>query len=402
MVIKGKYNEIIVLQDEIEEGALLQLKTLADQEFAKDSNIVVMPDVHSGKGSVIGLTMTIKDKVVPALVGVDIGCGMELINLGNEPFSLEELDKFINENIKSGLNVNDECLQDFPLTSLRCYSSLKELTWLKNSLGTLGGGNHFIEVDIDDEGNHYLIIHSGSRNLGKQVCEIYQEKAIKANINKVFNYEEEVRKTISYFKETHQEVKINDTLKELKNKKLLLEKEFNNDLAYLENQDFEDYLFDMEIVQSFARENRKLIAKRIIEFLNIEPVDSFTCIHNYIDTKQMILRKGSIDASLDKQVIIPLNMRDGCIIAKGLGNKEYNYSAPHGAGRIMSRIASKNRITIDEFEESMKGIYSTSINLNTIDEAPQAYKNKELILKYLGYLVKDIKIIKPIYNFKHH
>lgn len=402
MVIKGKYNEIIVLQDEIEEGALLQLKTLADQEFAKDSNIVVMPDVHSGKGSVIGLTMTIKDKVVPSLVGVDIGCGMELINLGKEPFSLEELDKFINENIKSGLNVNDECLQDFPLASLRCYSSLKELTWLKNSLGTLGGGNHFIEVDIDDEGSHYLIIHSGSRNLGKQVCEIYQEKAIKANINKVFNYEEEVRKTISYFKKTHQEVKINDTLKELKNKKLLLEKEFNNDLAYLENQDFEDYLFDMEIVQSFARENRQLIAKRIIEFLNIEPLDSFTCIHNYIDTKQMILRKGSIDASLDKQVIIPLNMRDGCIIAKGLGNKEYNYSAPHGAGRIMSRIASKNRITIDEFEESMKGIYSTSINQNTIDEAPQAYKNKELILKYLGYLVKDIKIIKPIYNFKHH
>lgn len=402
MVIKGKYNEIIVLQDEIEEGALLQLKTLADQEFAKDSNIVVMPDVHSGKGSVIGLTMTIKDKVVPSLVGVDIGCGMELINLGKEPFSLEELDKFINENIKSGLNVNDECLQDFPLASLRCYSSLKELTWLKNSLGTLGGGNHFIEVDIDDEGSHYLIIHSGSRNLGKQVCEIYQEKAIKANINKIFNYEEEVSKTISYFKKTHQEVKINDTLKELKSKKLLLEKEFNNDLAYLENQDFEDYLFDMEIVQSFARENRKLIAKRIIEFLNIEPLDSFTCIHNYIDTKQMILRKGSIDASLDKQVIIPLNMRDGCIIAKGLGNKEYNYSAPHGAGRIMSRIASKNRITIDEFEESMKGIYSTSINQNTIDEAPQAYKNKELILKYLGYLVKDIKIIKPIYNFKHH
>lgn len=401
MKIKGQYNQAIVLADSIEDTAYQQIQQLVNQPFSKKSNIVVMSDVHSGTGSVIGLTMTIKDKVVPSLVGVDIGCGMEVINLGKEYIDFHSLDDFINRNIPSGFSVNNEIIEEFPLDGLKCFSQLRDINYLTRSLGSLGGGNHFIEIDVDNEGNHYLIIHSGSRSLGVQVCDIYQKVAVNHTFNQIFNYQLEAQKIIDYCVSHNQENLINNRLQDLKKlaKNIVYP---NRDLCYLEGQDFENYLYDMGIVQKFAARNRQLIAEKIVKFLNCAIVDRFTCIHNYIDLEDKILRKGSIDASLGKRVIIPLNMRDGCILGIGKGNKKYNSSAPHGAGRAISRMNAKDKISLIDFKEEMKNIYSTSVGETTIDEAPQAYKNKNDILKYLPLLVDDIRIIKPLYNFKAH
>ena len=401
MQIKGQYNQAIVLADIIEDTAYQQIQQLVNQPFSKESNIVVMSDVHSGTGSVIGLTMTINDKVVPSLVGVDIGCGMEVINLGKEYIDFPSLDDFINQNIPSGFSVNDEVLEDFPLEGLRCFSQLRDINYLTRSLGSLGGGNHFIEIDVDNEGNHYLIIHSGSRSLGVQVCEIYQKIAVNHTFNQIFNYRLEAQKIIDDCLLLNQENLINNRLQNLKKlaKNIIYP---NKDLCYLEGQDLDNYLHDMGIVQKFAARNRQLIAEKIVKFLNCAIVDSFTCIHNYIDLEEKILRKGAIDASLEKRVIIPLNMRDGCILGIGKGIREYNNSAPHGAGRALSRMNAKDKISLIDFKEEMKNIYSTSVGETTIDEAPQAYKDKNIILKYLPLLIDDIRIIKPLYNFKAH
>lgn len=401
MEIKGQYNQALVLADTIENTAYQQIQQLVNQPFCKESNIVIMSDVHSGAGSVIGLTMTINDKVVPSLVGVDIGCGMEVINLGKGYIDFHSLDDFINQNIPSGFSVNDEILEEFPLDSLKCFSQLRDINYLTRSLGSLGGGNHFIEIDVDNEGNHYLIIHSGSRSLGVQVYEIYQKIAVNHTFNQIFNYQLEAQKIIDDCLLHNQENLINDRLQNLKNlaKNIVYP---NKDLCYLEGQDLENYFHDMGIVQKFAARNRQLIAEKIAQFLNCSIVDSFTCIHNYIDLEEKILRKGSIDASLGKRVIIPLNMRDGCILGIGKGIQEYNSSAPHGAGRALSRMNAKDKISLADFKEEMKNIYSTSVGETTIDEAPQAYKNKNDILKYLPLLIDDIRIIKPLYNFKAH
>lgn len=401
MQIKGQYNQALVLADTIEDTAYQQIQQLVNQPFCKESNIVIMSDVHSGAGSVIGLTMTINDKVVPSLVGVDIGCGMEVINLGKGYIDFHSLDDFINQNIPSGFSVNDEILEEFPLDSLKCFSQLRDINYLTRSLGSLGGGNHFIEIDVDNEGNHYLIIHSGSRSLGVQVYEIYQKIAVNHTFNQIFNYQLEAQKIIDDCLLHNQENLINDCLQNLKNlaKNIVYP---NKDLCYLEGQDLENYFHDMGIVQKFAARNRQLIAEKIAQFLNYSIVDSFTCIHNYIDLEEKILRKGSIDASLGKRVIIPLNMRDGCILGIGKGIQKYNSSAPHGAGRALSRMNAKDKISLADFKEEMKNIYSTSVGETTIDEAPQAYKNKNDILKYLPLLIDDIRIIKPLYNFKAH
>ena len=282
MQIKGQYNQAIVLADIIEDTAYQQIQQLVNQPFSKESNIVVMSDVHSGTGSVIGLTMTINDKVVPSLVGVDIGCGMEVINLGKEYIDFPSLDDFINQNIPSGFSVNDEVLEDFPLEGLRCFSQLRDINYLTRSLGSLGGGNHFIEIDVDNEGNHYLIIHSGSRSLGVQVYEIYQKIAVNHTFNQIFNYRLEAQKIIDDCLLHNQENLINNRLQNLKNlaKNIIYP---NKDLCYLEGQDLDDYLHDMGIVQKFAARNRQLIAEKIVKFLNCAIVDSFTCIHNYIE-----------------------------------------------------------------------------------------------------------------------
>ena len=408
-------HDVKIFTDNIEASAIEQIEQLLSIQAFSGCKIRIMPDVHAGAGCVIGFTGNLGDKVIPNIVGVDIGCGILV-----QPFACtgaigyHALNEYILHNIPSGRNFRDNRFAPLPqeymddyreskelIKQLRCYRELKETKRLNLSIGSLGGGNHFIEIDVDNEGNHYLIIHSGSRSLGVQVCEIYQKIAVNHTFNQIFNYRLEAQKIIDDCLLHNQENLINDRLQNLKNlaKNIVYP---NKDLCYLEGQDLDNYLHDMGIVQKFAARNRQLIAEKIVKFLNCAIVDSFTCIHNYIDLEEKILRKGSIDASLGKRVIIPLNMRDGCILGIGKGIQEYNSSAPHGAGRALSRMNAKDKISLIDFKEEMKNIYSTSVGETTIDEAPQAYKNKNDILKYLPLLVDDIRIIKPLYNFKAH
>jgi len=362
--IRGKYNTAIVFTHNIEKGAIDQIQELCDQEFVKDSIIRIMPDVHEGLGCTIGTTMTIQDKIVPNLVGVDIGCGIETIKLKNKNLDLEKLDRIIYKYIPSGFNIRKcqhEYTQNIPFNKLVCKNYI-DLNRARLSIGTLGGGNHFIEVNQNEKGELYLNIHSGSRHLGKQVAEYYQNLA----------YEK------------------------LKSKSVSIKKY----LAYLEGQDFNDYLNDMAIVQKYAVLNRKAIVDEIINRMEIDIEEQFTTIHNYIDLDDMILRKGAISAKKDQKILIPINMRDGSLICIGKGNKDWNYSAPHGAGRVMSRREAKRQVSLEEFKKSMKGIYTTSVNRSTIDEAPMAYKPINEIIDSIQDTAEILEIIKPIYNFK--
>lgn len=390
-----------IFTENIEETAKEQIDLLLEQEPFKNSKIRIMPDVHAGKGCVIGFTGDLGNKVIPNIVGVDIGCGMLCVNLGNDDFDLEKLDNIIKQNIPSGMNVHDEPVQYYDFTKLYCYKELKNKNgWLEKSLGSLGGGNHFIEIDKDEDNNKYLVIHTGSRNLGKQVAELYQEKAIKyCSFEK--EMQEEKNRIIKEYKEQGKANEIQKTLQEI-NKKYQGKTKLPKDLCYLEGKDREDYLHDMRLCQEFAVLNREWIAGEIISKMGLVLFvkDSFHCIHNYINFEDNIIRKGSISARKGEKVIIPMNMRDGCIIGIGKGNEDWNYSAPHGAGRIMSRMKAKNELNMSDYKESMKDIYSTSINENTIDEAPMVYKPMEEILENIKDTVEVIKIIKPIYNFK--
>jgi RNA-splicing ligase RtcB len=401
MEIKGKFNTAVIYADIIGENTISQVFELINQEFTVDSKIRIMPDCHAGVGCVIGTTMTIKDKVVPNLVGVDIGCGMKVVKLGKVKIDFEKLDNFIKDHIPSGMKVNEHIVDhSIKIESLKCYEFLKNKTYLKKSIGTLGGGNHFIEIDKDDEDNYYLIIHSGSRNLGAQVAKIYQLKAKFYHQNRIYNKFEEKQKVIKEFKAQGKSKYIEQKLKEIDAKTIHLP--IPESLCYLEGKEFDEYIFDMDICQKFAEKNREIIARKIVEFLglNYTSLDGFETIHNYINMNDMILRKGAIAAYKDQVVLIPINMRDGCIIAKGKGNPEYNYSAPHGAGRLLSRGDAKMKIGLQEFEESMKRIYTTSVNYSTIDESPFAYKPIESILENIQDTVDIIQIIKPVYNYK--
>lgn len=401
MKIRGKYNEAIVYTDLVDNATYAQVERLLDQEFTDGMQIRIMPDCHAGSGCVIGTTMTIKDKVVPNLVGVDIGCGMLCINLGNINLDLQKLDDFIHKNIPAGMNVNEKIVAtQAKIEDLKCYEKLKNKTYLKQSIGSLGGGNHFIEVDIANDGTKFLIIHSGSRNLGKQVAEIYQNKAIEYHTNKLFNKREEINKVIEEYKKEGRQKEIQTRIKEIE--KMEIQLDMPKELCYLEGNLFDEYIYDMDICQKFAVANRKEIAKRILKFLGLKfsKVDYFETIHNYINMEDMILRKGAIAAYEDEMVLIPINMRDGCILAKGKSNPDYNYSAPHGAGRILSRHTAAQKIALEDYIESMKGIYTTSVNKKTIDESPFAYKPIESIIENIGDTVDIIEVIKPIYNFK--
>lgn len=382
----------------IEEQAINQINELLKQEAFKNSKVRIMPDVHAGKGCVIGFTGNLGEKVIPNIVGVDIGCGMLCVELGNIDLNLERLDKIIREYVPSGRNIHKFVKMPFFIGNLKCYKELKEIDWLNNSLGTLGGGNHFIEIDVDEKDNKYLVIHTGSRNLGKQVAEIYQEKAIK-----YCSYEDEMReekqKIIKEYKVLGKEKDIQNKLIEI-SKKHEGKTKLPKDLCYLEGKLREDYLHDMKICQEFAVENRKEIAFIIMSKMNLDYIDCFETIHNYISFEDNIVRKGAISAKKGEMVLIPMNMRDGCIIGIGKGNDDWNCSAPHGAGRIMSRIQAKETFNLDEYKESMKNIYTTSVNENTIDEAPFVYKPMQEIIDNIGDTVDIIKIIKPIYNFK--
>lgn len=394
--IKGKVNTAVCYAKVVEDEAIEQIRRMCDYEFTEGSRIRIMPDVHAGKGCTIGTTMTVTDKAVPNIVGVDIGCGMYTVTLGKGDIDFEKLDEAAHF-VPSGMNVWEGRQERFDLTALRCYRSLRDTKRLERSLGTLGGGNHFIEVDRAEDGTNYLVIHSGSRNLGKQVAEIYQQLAIDLNKGKE-TYFQERDAIIREYKAAGRRKEIQAALEAISwNKR---EVTMPEDLCFLYGSYLEDYLFDVEICQTFARRNREKIAEVLLDRTGMSGTDSFHTIHNYIDTEEMILRKGAIAAHEGEKVLIPINMRDGSVLAVGKGNPEWNYSAPHGAGRIMSRKKAKENLDMDDYKREMEGIYTTSVNEATLDEAPMAYKSLEDIIDVIKESVTVIDIMKPIYNFK--
>lgn len=396
MEIKGKINTAICYAKVIEEEAIEQIRRMCDYEFTEGSKIRIMPDVHAGKGCTIGTTMTVTDKAVPNIVGVDIGCGMYTVNLGKGVIDFEKLDEAAHF-VPSGMNVWEGRQERFDLAQLRCYRSLKDTRRLERSLGTLGGGNHFIEVDKSQDGTNYLVIHTGSRNLGKQTAEIYQQLAVDLNKGKE-TYLEQRNAIIAEYKAACRRSEIQEALEAISwNKR---EATIPEDICYLYGTYFEDYLHDVEICQRFAGRNREKIAEVILNRTGLTGTEAFHTVHNYIDTDEMILRKGAIAAYEGKKVLIPINMKDGSILAVGRGNPEWNYSAPHGAGRIMSRKAAKERLSMDEYKAVMEGIYTTSVSEATLDEAPMAYKSLYDIIDVIKESVTVIDIMKPIYNFK--
>ena len=394
--IKGKVNTAICYANVIEEEAIEQIRRMCDYEFTAGSRIRIMPDVHAGAGCTIGTTMTVVDKAVPNVVGVDIGCGMYTVNLGKSALDFEKLDEAAHY-IPSGMNVWEGRQERFDLQELRSYRSLRDTKRLERSLGTLGGGNHFIEVDEAADGTKYLVIHSGSRNLGKQVAELYQRLAIDLNKGKetYFQQRDEIIRTL---KEQGRRKEIQAALEQIYWDKK--ESTMPEDLCFLYGEYLADYLHDVEICQRFARRNREKMAEILLERTGITGGEAFHTIHNYIDTEEMILRKGAIAAHAGEKVLIPINMRDGSVLAVGKGNEEWNYSAPHGAGRIMSRRTAKEQLSLAEYRETMKGVYTTSVNESTLDEAPMAYKSLEDIIDVIRDSVDIIDVMKPIYNFK--
>ena len=357
-----------------------------------------MPDVHAGKGCTIGTTMTITDKVCPNIVGVDIGCGMYILKLNERDLDFEKIDEACHF-IPSGMNVWDGRKERFDLTDLKCYRSLKDTKRLERSLGTLGGGNHFIEIDKASDGSFYLVIHSGSRNLGKQVAELYQQLAIDLHkgMEKYFAQKEEI---IRNYKEEGRRNEIQKALKELQKNYETQDLLIPEDICWLYGSFLDDYLHDVEICQRFAKRSRELMAETLLERTDMTSSESFHTIHNYIDTDEMILRKGAIAAHAGEKILIPINMRDGVVLATGKGNSEWNYSAPHGAGRLMSRSKARETLNLETYRESMKGIYTTSVNEETLDEAPMAYKSLEDIIDVIKESVDIIDIMKPVFNFK--
>ena len=396
--IQGKVNTAVCYAAVVEEEAIEQIRRMCDYEFTEGSKIRIMPDVHAGKGCTIGTTMTINDKVVPNIVGVDIGCGMYTVELGPVNIDFERVDAAVHE-IPSGRGVWEGRMERFDLTGLACYRSLKQTKRLERSLGTLGGGNHFIEIDVASDGNKYLVIHSGSRNLGKQVAELYQALAVDLNLGKA-NYFEQRDEIIRTYKEQGRRSEIQAALKFLEAEWKAKEPTMPADLCYLYGTYLEDYLHDVEICQQFARRSRERMAEIILEKTGMTARSSFHTIHNYIDTKEMILRKGSIAAHAGELVLIPINMRDGSVLARGKGNPEWNFSAPHGAGRLMSRMKARETLNLEAYRKTMEGIYTTSVNESTLDEAPMAYKSLDDILDVIRDSVDVIEVLKPIYNFK--
>lgn len=394
--IIGEVTTAISYAKTIDELAKQQIKRMCDHEFTNGSKIRIMPDVHAGKGCTIGTTMTILDKAVPNIVGVDIGCGMLTIKLEDSTIDFEKLDEAAHF-IPSGKEVWEEKQVDFDLNSLNCYNQLKHIKRLENSIGSLGGGNHFIEVEKSKDGIYYLVIHSGSRNLGCQVAEHYQQLAMDLNVGNA-SYTEQREKIIRELKEAGRFKEIQTALDNLRDNRE--NTSIPKDLCFLYGKYFEQYLQDMKISQEFAIKNREQMAKVLLERAGLTAVESFHTVHNYIDIENMILRKGAIPAYKDQKVLIPINMRDGSVLAIGKGNPDWNYSAPHGAGRIMSRSEAKNKLKLEDYKEVMAGIYTTSINEYTLDEAPMAYKSLNDIIDVIGDTVEIVDVMKPVYNFK--
>lgn len=392
--------DLKIFTQNIELEALKQIYTLMKQPAFSDCKVRIMPDVHAGAGCVIGFTADLGDKVIPNIVGVDIGCGMLTVELGQIDIDLAALDCAIRKHIPSGRNVRESRYVRFDkLTELRCYRELKDGKRLERSIGTLGGGNHFIEIDIDEDGNKYLIIHTGSRNLGKQVAEYYQSLAVEImqGKDKLYKMQEQL---ITDYKAQGRRNEIEKVIKELHRKFDPNPLGIPKELCYLTDKYREDYLHDMEICQQYAVLNRNAIAATILDIMGWKSLGGFETIHNYIEMGTNMVRKGAISAKAGELLLIPINMRDGCIIAKGKGNEDWNSSAPHGAGRIMSRSKAKEMVSLAEFEKSMEGIFTTSVSQSTIDESPMVYKPIKEIISNIADTVEIVKIIKPIYNFK--
>ena len=403
MELVGKYNKAKVFAGNLEEGAKEQIIELLNQDFTKDAKVRIMPDVHQGMGCVIGFTAEMGDKVIPNIVGVDIGCGMLTVELGHIEIDLPRLDKIIYNKIPSGKDVHEGRKYNFDkLEDLHCFRELKNTKRIVRSIGTLGGGNHFIEINEDSDKKKYLVIHSGSRNLGKQVADIYQRLAIDLCSGKgeFFEKKEEI---IKQYKSEGRRKEINKVLKDLEKQYKNLEPKYPKQLCYLTGEYRDKYLHDMKICQEYAELNREVMAQIILENLlglDLKEFEHFHTTHNYIDFEDNIIRKGAIAANKDEEVLIPINMRDGSILARGKGNPEWNNSAPHGAGRLKSRTEAKEAFNLEDFKKSMEGIYSTSVRESTLDESPFAYKGMDEILDNIDDTVEVIDILKPIYNFK--
>jgi len=394
--IEGNANTAKVFTQVVEETACRQIRELCDQSWTAGAKIRIMPDVHAGAGCTIGTTMTITDKAVPNLVGVDIGCGLEVVRLKEIHIEVQKLDKLIYSNIPSGFDIRDtphRFAEQIDLTQLYCFDQINTRRALQ-SIGTLGGGNHFIEADKASDGSVYIVIHSGSRHLGLEVAQWYQEEAFR-RLNGCSKTDLDA--VIAEMKAQGREKEIQTELTRLKNE---IRTSVPRQLAYCEGELFHQYIHDMKLVQHFAMLNRQAMMDEIIKGMHLHVKEQFTTIHNYIDTDEMILRKGAVSAKKGEKLIIPINMRDGSLICIGKGDPDWNFSAPHGAGRLMSRSKAKNSFTVSEFKKQMDGIYTTSVNAGTLDECPMAYKSLEDIAGNIGDTVEIVDVIKPIYNFK--
>lgn len=431
--IEGKYNKAKVFATVVENECISQITEICNQKWLEGCQISIMPDTHAGKGATIGTTIKLKDKVSPSLVGVDISCGMLAVEIPKSlNLNLEKIDKFINDNIPAGFEVNKENFKGIYygfIKNLKCYDKLKNIDHIEKSLGSLGSGNHFLEINESNIGQRYLVVHSGSRNLGKQVADIYQDIADE-HCNRTMSERNLLKKEL--IKKLKDQGKSNEIQKALEefNKQNTKKKLLAHDLCYLEGQDMKDYLHDCLICNRYASLNRRIIVQRILDFIVEDNgykncavwIDEYQAhqfefgfennqidirsygwetIHNYIGDDN-ILRKGAISAQQGEKVIIPINMRDGSIIAIGKGNPDYNYSGPHGAGRLMSRKTAKDSITLKDFEDTMKSVYTSSVCQSTVDESPMAYKGIDDILENIADSVEVLDIVKPIYNFKAH
>lgn len=397
--------DLKIYSDCIDEKAKAQVYDFARLPAFFDAKIRIMPDCHAGVGCVIGFTATMTDKVIPNVIGVDIGCGVRVEKLNIKDCAFDELDAFIRRTIPAGMSVNASCSEIAKgyVDQLLCRKFLKNREWLEASLGTLGGGNHFIELDASEkDGYLYIVVHTGSRNLGKQVAEYYQKLAIKRLKSESEAEANERKEVVERLKKEGRQAEIEGCLKEIK-EKYRNHPAIPDELCYLEGKDLDDYMHDMRICQEFAVRNRQMIVQRLMLFFEEQygavSTESFESVHNYIDENN-IVRKGAISAHRGQKLIIPLNMRDGAIIGRGKGNPDWNESAPHGAGRILSRAQAKQLLTVEEFQREMEGIYTTTADRSTIDESPMAYKPIDEILKYVGDTVEIEEIVKPVYNFK--
>ena len=408
--VKGTYNTAKLFTDTADDVTIAQVRNLMNQPSVEGAKVRIMPDCHAGAGCVIGTTMTITDKVIPNLVGVDIGCGMLATKLKEERINLPKFDSVSQAEVPAGMKMRrtqHSRADEISVADLACYKKknchVSEEVF-RLSLGTLGGGNHFWELDRDEEGGIWLVVHTGSRRSGKDVAEYYQRQAFEHLNMTGEKYKAALAEKrdafIDQMKAEGREKELGKLLAKWQAAQEKPEVTVPYEVAWCEGELFEDYIHDMKIMQEYAKLNRRIITEVILKNCKLHAVEQFETIHNYIDTDHMILRKGSVSAREGERLLIPINMRDGALICIGKGNDDWNQSAPHGAGRLMSRSEARNSISMKEYTESMSGIYTTSVNKGTLDESPMAYKPIDEIVKNIEPTAEIVSHIRPIYNFK--